>query len=210
MRTLLAVLLACLSAPALAAQDAPLRPGGALSGTRVAAGTQAYDVYVDGSADSAPDAEYVLETRLAEVDGRPAVVRIETMRFMGRVVDADSFALDRATLAPLPSADGAFLAAGMDLLLGALPLADGYAARLAVRDADGTLATARVQVAGPEDVRTDRGTVRAWRVQVRGSGSKGTYWLSDDTRTLVQFVAADRSMRITLRQGAAGERDATR
>jgi hypothetical protein len=211
MRTLItAALLACLAAPALGAQGSPLRPGDTLSGARVAAGTLEFDMYLDGRTEGFPDAEYVLETRLAEVAGRPAVVRRETIRIGGEVMQVDSFALDRATLAPIARSDGAFLANSMDLLLGALPLADGYEAALAVREDGKGVVTARVRVTGREDVRTDRGPVRAWRVSVRGASTEGTYWLRQDTRTLVQFVAADRSMRIVLLQGAAGERDATR
>lgn len=211
MRTLIAaVLLACLAAPALGAQRSPIRPGGVLTGARVAAGTQAFDLYLEGRTAGDPDGEYVLETRLAEVAGRPAVVRRETIRIGGAVMQVDSFALHRATLAPLARSNGAFLANSMDLLLGALPLADGYQAALAVREDDGSVVTARVRVTGREAMRTDRGAVRAWRVSVRGASSEGTYWVGEDTRTLVRFVAADRSMRIVLRQGAAGERDATR
>jgi hypothetical protein len=209
-RTLIvAVLLACLAAPAVAAQAAPIRPGG-LAGARVAAGTHRFDVYLDDRAGGDPDAEYVLETRLPETDGRPMILRRESLRVDRRVVQADSFALDRATLAPLAEPGGEFLASSMDLVLGALPLADGYAATLAVWDEDEGAATARVRVIAREEVRTDRGPLRAWRVSVRRTGSAGTYWMREDTRALAQFVAADRSMRMTLRQGAAGERDAER
>ncbi|HEX6041962.1 hypothetical protein [Longimicrobium sp.] len=210
MRTLIAAaLLVCLAAPALPAQDAPIRPGGIVSGARVADRTDHYDVYESSRTDGAPDAKYVMETRLAEADGRPVVIRRERMRIDGTEVEVSAFTLDHRTLAPLGGKDGAFLAGSMDLLLGALPLADGYTAALAVRDEeDGAPLVADVRVAGREEVRTDRGPVRAWRISVAGSGSEGTYWLREDTRTLVQFVAADRGMRMVLHQRAADERDA--
>lgn len=211
MRTLIVLFLACLGAAPLAAQAVPLRPDGTLSGARVAAGTDRFDVYADDRGGGAPDAEYVLDTRLAEVDGRPAVLRRESLRVGGREVQADSFVLDRATLAPLSEPGGPFLPRSMDLLLGALPLADGYAVALAMwGEEDEGAVTAHVRVTGREEVRTDRGPVHAWRVSVRETSSAGTYWMREDTRTLVQFVAADRSMRMTLRQGAAEERDAER
>jgi hypothetical protein len=234
----IAAFLACLAAPALQAQEAPLRPGSVTS-TAFVARTARFDVFMDGAAE--PEGEYVLETRLAEVDGRPALVRRETMRFGEHAMYADSFALDRATLAPIllrseavadldfspgrirgwvTENDGrvkvdvrleapVFLAASMDLVLGALPLADGYQARLAMYDPGEGLVTVRVSVAPPEAVRTDAGALRAWRVQVRGSASAGTYWLREGSHALVQFVAADRSMRM-VRRGAPGERGDTR
>ena len=238
-----AALLACLAAPALHGQVPLLRPGSGLS-PAPAARENRLDVFLDGRTRGEPDGEYVMETRLADVGGRPAVVRRERMSFLGRVVQADSFALDRATLAPLllraegmgggsaidfsagratgwrEGEDGrkkvdvrlagpVFLAGSMDLVLGALPLAPGYTADLALFEPGAGPVTARVEVAGVEEVATGGGTLRAWRVDVRGSGSAGTYWLREETRTLVQFVAADRSMRM-VRRGAPGERSDAR
>lgn len=236
-----AILLACLAAPALHAQGTPLGPG-SVSPAAVVARTDRFDLFWEGAAQ--PEGEYVLETRLAEVGGRPAVVRRETMSMLGEVVYADSFALDRATLAPLllrsegmnggtdlcfsarrvrgwveeeggrrkvdvRLAAPAFLAGSMDLVLGALPLAAGYQAELALYEPGEGRQTGRVSVAGPEEVRTDGGPLRAWRVEVRGSASSGTYWLREGSHVLVQFVAADRSMRM-VRRGAATERSDTR
>lgn len=234
-------LLACLAAPALRAQAAPLAPG-SVSPAAVVARTDRFDLFWEGGAE--PEGEYVLETRLAEVGGRPAVVRRETMSMMGEVMYADSFALDRATLAPLlvrtegmhggteldffgqrvrgwVQEEGgrrkvdvrlegpAFLAGSMDLVLRALPLAAGYEAELTLYEPGEDLQTGRVSVAGPEEVRTDGGPLRAWRVEVRGSASSGTYWLREGSHVLVQFVAADRSMRM-VRRGASTERSDTR
>lgn len=236
-------LLAGLAAPALQAQVPHVRPGSGIS-PAPAARENRLDVWLDGRTRGEPDGEFVMETRLADVDGRPAIVRRETLSFGGRVVQADSFALDRATLAPLllryegmgggsaidfadrrasgwvEAEDGrekvdvrlegpVFLAGSMDLVLGALPLAAGYTADLALFEPGEGPVTARVEVAGEEEVAAGGRTMRAWRVDVRGSGAAGTYWMREDTRTLVQFVAADRSMRM-VRRGAPGERSAAR
>ncbi|HYW12191.1 MAG TPA: hypothetical protein VE871_09540 [Longimicrobium sp.] len=105
--------------------------------------------------------------------------------------------------------DPVFLSSSMDLVLGALPLRAGYTAKLALYvDGEG-VTTARVQVAEPEEVTVPGGQVRAWPVTVRGSGADGTYWMEDGARTLVQFVTADRGMRIVRNRGA-GERMAAR
>jgi hypothetical protein len=236
-----AALLACLAAPALHAQASPLGPG-SVSPAAVVARTDRFDLFWDEEAE--PGGEYVLETRLAEVDGRPAVVRRETMSMEGEVMYADSFALDRATLAPLLLRSGgldggvqldfaagrvrgwidfedgrqkvdvrlaepAFLAGSMDLVLGALPLEAGYEAELALYEPGVGRQTGRVSVTGPEEVRTAGGPLRAWRVEVRGAGSAGTYWLREGSHVLVQFVAADRSMRM-VRRGASTQRSDTR
>jgi hypothetical protein len=102
-----------------------------------------------------------------------------------------------------------FLSSSMDLVLGALPLRAGYTATLALYvDGEG-VTTARVQVAEPEEVTVPGGHVRAWPVTVCESGADGTYWMEDGARTLVQFVTADRGMRIVRNRGA-GERMAAR
>lgn len=106
-------------------------------------------------------------------------------------------------------AEPVFLSSSMDLVLGALPLRAGYTARLALFDEGEGAATARVEVAEAEEVQVPGGRVRAWPVAVRGSGADGTYWMEDGARTLVQFVTADRGMRIVRNRGA-GERMAAR
>lgn len=105
--------------------------------------------------------------------------------------------------------EAVFLSSSMDLVLAALPLRTGYTAKLAIYvDGEG-VTTARVRVAAPEEVAVPGGRVRAWPVTVRGSGADGTYWMEDGARTLVQFVTADRGMRIVRNRGA-GERMAAR
>ncbi|HEX8392297.1 MAG TPA: hypothetical protein VF665_08090 [Longimicrobium sp.] len=97
-----------------------------------------------------------------------------------------------------------FLGSAFDLLLGALPLAAGYEAVLPVwdsRDQVATAATARV--AGTEEVAFAAGTRSAWRVEVRGSGYAGTYWLDRESRTLLRYESQDGRMRIVRRAAAS-------
>jgi hypothetical protein len=238
LRPLAALLLACSSAPALAAQGAVLRPGNAvLDPSRIAAGVDTLDMYVGDAGE--PDGSMIVETALARVGGRDAVVRRETLRVGSRVLNVDSMVLARESLHPvavrshgmfgrtsldfaagrvtgrLDGDDGdapvdrvlaepLFLAGSMDLVLAALPLAEGYAARLAVYDAEDGVTTARVTVQALEEVALAGGMVRAWRVKVAGGGAEGTYWMEEGAQSLVQFVAADRSMRIVRRGGATG------
>lgn len=233
----LVFLLACAAAPALGAQV--LRPGsGVLAPERIRAGADTFDMYFEDSEPGRPEAVLVIETLLADQGGTPVIVRRETLSYEDLPLQADSFVVERGTLAPIAarfqgigtsgSADFApgrvqgwtwadrrdtvdtalsgpvFLRAAMDLVLGALPLAEGWAAELAFFDAEEGESTVRVEVRALETVELPAGPVRAWRVRVRGSGSEGTYWMQEGTQTLVRFVAADRSMQLIRACGAAG------
>lgn len=103
---------------------------------------------------------------------------------------------------PLPGQ--AFAAPLMDLLLGSLPLREGYAARFPVYDPDRGMASTTVHVAELETVRTaDGGSCRAWRVSVAGGGAPGTYWIEEHARTLVRFERTGSPLRVLRRQGCA-------
>jgi hypothetical protein len=92
-----ALLLAC--APAAAAQTV-LRPGSAEVSTQaIAARTDDFELYTSDVA--VPIGRMTLRTRLATVEGTPAIVRTETMWMDDEVVQVDSFTLNAGTLAPL-------------------------------------------------------------------------------------------------------------
>lgn len=98
----------------------------------------------------------------------------------------------------------AFAEGTTDLLLGALPLADGYTARANVfvwhQDDDDTL---RIQVEGEERLALPGGgRVRTWRVAVRGGATAGTYWMDRESHTLVQFQSADGELRVVRSRGS--------
>lgn len=97
----------------------------------------------------------------------------------------------------------AFVAGTTDLLLGALPLAEGYTAQASVFSWQVESAvTLAITVEGDEMLRLpDGGRVRTWRVAVNGDGSAGTYWMDRESHTLVQYQTADGEMRIVRSRG---------
>jgi hypothetical protein len=238
-----AVLLAC-AAPA-AAQNAVLRPGsGQVTGSSLRERVDPFDLYEAG--DEQPVGTMTLRTRFATVGGVEAVTRKETTLVDGELVQSDSFALDRRTLAPLHArmenevqtelldfrpdevrrvvdadwgADTShiavyapvFYAGAMDLLLGALPLAEGFAAELAVFDAEAGSAIVRVAVEAAEELRVpgDR-PARTWRVAVHPGTSAGTYWMDRESHALVQFESADGGVRIVRSRGVRSRARPTR
>jgi hypothetical protein len=106
-------------------------------------------------------------------------------------------------------AEPVFLSAAMDLVLGALPLAEGYSTRVAVYDSEEGLTTAVVEVRGAEEVRVSRGVrVPAWRVRVSRGGATGTYWIDRESHALVQYVAPGGGVRLVRSaQSAPGRHD---
>lgn len=110
-----------------------------------------------------------------------------------------------------PLRERAFLLTGMDMVLTSLYLRTGLTARIPAYDpSQGEVAVASAEVLGLEGVQVPgEGNVLAWRVEVRGSSVDGTYWMAREGQALVQFVSADRGMRLvrttgrTLRPGPA-------
>ncbi|HEX6369131.1 MAG TPA: hypothetical protein VF006_09365 [Longimicrobium sp.] len=241
-----ALLLACACAPAAAAQNAVLRPGSdQVSGDVIPDRVQEFDLYA-GDEDGRRVGSMTLRTRLATVNGTRAVVRTETTWMDDELVQVDSFALHRRTLAPLamrssfteagvslefspgavrqvddgdwgtdtveiPLPEPVFLSGTTDLLLGALPLAAGYSAQLAVYDADDGIGTLGVRVEAAEDVALpDGGHVPAWRVRVRDGGVPATYWMDRESHTLVQFESAGGALRIVRSRGSRSRARPTR
>jgi hypothetical protein len=125
-----------------------------------------------------------------------------------RQVDDGDWGTD-TTDVPLP--EPVFAAGVTDLLLGTLPLAPGYAARLAVYDADDGIDTVGIEVQGMEDVAVPGGArVPAWRVAVTEGWRVSTYWMDRESRTLVQFESADGSLRVVRSPGSRSRARPTR
>jgi hypothetical protein len=121
-----------------------------------------------------------------------------TLRFEGGRVrgSGDGAPADTVLAAP------AFYGNSMDLVLAALPLRAGYETGVRFFDygKEGA-ATARVRVAGTEDVATrDGGRCTAWRVEVEGGSHTGTYWIGAGSRSLVRYDGGS-GLRILRRSG---------
>lgn len=233
---LFALLLAAAPAVAQTPSDT-LRPGSpSLRTAHFADREDAMEFIVDGQPGPVI---LLLTTRLGERDGVPVITRTERMMEGRTVFSTDSFVVVRATLAPVllarygsgrsatefrdgevrtgdghrpvvthPLAAPVFLGAAMDLLLGALPLEAGYAAALPVWE-ESEAAVARVHVAGLEPLEMPAGTRSAWRIEVRETGSAGTYWLDQESRTLLRYDPENGEYRLTRRRGGAVSAPAT-
>ncbi|HEX2205851.1 MAG TPA: hypothetical protein VHG91_21230 [Longimicrobium sp.] len=127
-------------------------------------------------------------------------IRFEGVRVRGEEVTRG---VRKAVDVALPSL--LFDGGTMDILLGALPLREGYAARLPVYHVDrAAAASASVQVLGAERVRTmDGGSCLAWRIAVAGGPSPGTYWIEERTRALVRHEGTGSPVRLVRRHGCA-------
>jgi len=97
----------------------------------------------------------------------------------------------------------AFYGNSLDLVLGALPLREGFRARLALYEPeDAGRAWTTIRVAGSESVRTDDGgSCRAWRVEVEGGDHEGTYWIEQASRTLAAYQPEEEGFVIRRRDG---------
>jgi hypothetical protein len=121
------------------------------------------------------------------------VTRGHTLRFHpGRVTGAaDGTPVDVRLEAP------AFYANSTDLLLAALPLAEGRRFTLSLwnpfRGAHGM----EVRVGRAEPVTTaEGGTCEAWRVETEGPGGAAVYWVERRTRSLVAYAMGEFQIRI--------------
>lgn len=240
-----ALLAACACAPAAAAQpDTLVRPGsGEVATAAIPERVDALHLYL-GPGMRELAGRMRLRTTFATVQGVDAIIRTEATWVGDVMVLADSFAVDRRTLAPLyyhSSGSGetsvllfspgqvrsvfddgpdtavvevpepVFLSAAMDLVLAALPLAEGYTTRLAVFDPEEGVQTALVEVRGAEEVSLARGRrVPAWRVRVSRGGASGTYWMDRESHTLVQYVNPGRDVRLVRTGDSAPGRHDTR
>jgi hypothetical protein len=128
-----------------------------------------------------------------------------SLRFEGGRARGESVArgVRSAVDAAVPA--DAFPGGSLDLVLGALPLREGFSARVAVFDAArSSMAASTVQVVDYETTRVgDGSTCRAWRVLVSGGPDAGSYWIEDRSRVLVRFEGAGSPLRMVRRSGCA-------
>lgn len=111
-----------------------------------------------------------------------------------RTIDDGDWGADTAD-ADLP--EPVFAAGLTDLMLAALPLAEGYAARLAVYDPDSGEGVVWATVEGAEELALPGGSRAAvWRVRVADDATGGTYWLDRESRTLVRYENGGGTLRI--------------
>jgi hypothetical protein len=216
---LFALAAALLAGPALA-QDAPaLRPGDpALDTARLATSTDSMAVYVVEGGQAFPIGRILLTT---EISGDRLSRTEVFYGAEGEEVWTDTFTLDRGTLRPIrqrslgPIAqeldfEGSavrqgrggevaeaslpapvFYANALDLILRALPLGEGYRARLAVLDEDALgERVLEVEVAGLSDAREVTGVVRGtWEVRVREGDAESVYHVDRGTGALIRHEA---------------------
>lgn len=241
MRTpsLLAALLLA-SAPAAAQQV--LRPGSAeIAADSLRERTETFDILAREAGGWMAVGEMTLRTVRAAVDGRDAVVRMEKTWIDDELVQADSFVLDRRTLAPIAArqegvevtrwlhfgrggclrtihdsgwggdtadvelAESIFLSGTTDLMLGALPLAEGYTVDFAVYDPVIGIDTVRVAGVEREELRLESDArVPVWRVRVLHDATGGTYWMDRESHALVQYENGARTLRIVRAAPGAG------
>lgn len=110
---------------------------------------------------------------------------------------------------PLP--DPVFLGGMTDLLLGALPLAEGYTASLAVYDRVDGIGALEVEVEAAEEVEIDAGRRgAAWRVRVLHDGAPATYWMDRESHALVRFESEETGIRIVRARGSRSRARPTR
>ena len=134
----------------------------------------------------------------------------------GAEVNVDSFALDARTLAPTyrvvdgqerTTTGGAFHPNSVDIVLAALPLADGYSAELALETGGADLApTGTVRVRGVEQGALPSGEVcPTWEVEVVTGGRRGLYLIDQESRKLVRYFSPSEGLLINRVRGCGGE-----
>lgn len=124
-----------------------------------------------------------------------------------RVVEDGDGGADMSEELPGP----VFYVGATDLLLAALPLADGYAATLAVYDPEVGMDTIGVRVEAEERLPLSGGaSVPVWRVRVSGDASGGWYWMDRESRTLVQYETGSGTVRLVRAAAGRGRARPTR
>lgn len=105
-----------------------------------------------------------------------------------------------------------FLGNSMDMILSALPLAEGRAFRWErLREDDARVDSVEVRVAGRETVRTTSGgSCSAWRVETRSGGHAGVYWVEKETGELLQYADEDQRFVILRHRTCPAGDDAVR
>lgn len=176
----------------------PVTPGDpALDPSLISAGTDSLVVLVKQGDQLGYGGLMILHTWTDE-----AVAISRTERIVGpdgADVSTDSFALDPHTLAPTYRVvDGTertdrgegFHPNSVDVVLAALPLADGYSAELALEsDSTGAASVASVRVLGVEDVPLiSEVRCPSWKVEVVIDRRLGLYFIDQGSRRLMRYL----------------------
>jgi hypothetical protein len=126
---------------------------------------------------------------LAPVSQRTHEDRVVALDFSGRAVRGTITEGERTGAVDLTLPAAVFYDNSMDLVLGALPLADGYAADLPVYDDEtGTVAWRHVQVAGSERLPGSGEMADAWRVETTRGALRSTYWIDKRTHLMLRWA----------------------
>jgi len=157
-------------------------PGGAPAVQRVETTTSrvipsTVDTFVVQLASLAPVSQRTHEDRVVALDYAGAAVR-------GTITEGGATGRVEVTLPTTVFYDNA-----MDLVLGALPLAEGYAASLPVYDDEaGRVAWRQVRVTGSDSVPGEGGMADAWRVETTRGTTRSTYWMDKRTRRMLRWA----------------------
>ncbi|HET6764606.1 MAG TPA: hypothetical protein VFH27_13070 [Longimicrobiaceae bacterium] len=138
---------------------------------------------------STVDTFVVQMATLAAVSNRTHEDRVAALDYAGGMVRgtiAEGGAVGRVEV-PLPAP--VFYDGAMDIVLGALPLADGYEAHLPVYDDEaGAVAWRLVRVAGSDSLPGEGGMADAWRVETSRGTTRSTYWMDKRTRRMLRWA----------------------
>lgn len=219
------LLAAALLAPCPGAAQAHVEPGSPLlDASRIQAGIETLVHVRPGNGGDSLTYMLLLDTRHAGAAGRETIIRAERVPVQTGSFVLDSFAVVRRTLAPVftkgaqfaftfnRTTGGKFYINSIDLVLRALPLADGFSAMLPTYDpVESRTFDRRVIVEGVEDVPTvDGGVCRAWRVHITGRDDDAQrFWISAASHALVRHQRDGASDYLVRMQGCAAP-DASR
>jgi hypothetical protein len=134
------------------------------------------DTFAVAAATLAPVSQRTHEDRVVALDFQGAAIR-------GTIAEGGMTGPVEITL-PMP----VWYDNAMDLLLGALPLAEGYTASLPTYDDVAAAVVWRdIRVVGTEKVPGDGEMVDAWRVETTRKGGVSTYWMEKASGRMMRW-----------------------
>jgi hypothetical protein len=126
---------------------------------------------------------------LAAVSQRTHEERVVALDYAGRTVRGTITEGGAAGRVDVTLPTPVFYDNAMDLILGALPLAEGYTASLPVYDDEsGGVAWRQVRVAGSDELPGESGMADAWRVETVRGTTRSTYWMDKRTRRMLRWA----------------------
>jgi|GEM_PF-1869980 len=135
-----------------------------------------------------------------------------SLTFEGLAVRGERTAEGKTTPIAARLASPVFLGNAMDVVLSALPLAEGRVFRWqSLREQDAGVEPVEVRVDGSERVRTvTGGTCQAWRVEARSGDETSVYWVEKGTGELLQYRGGELRFLILRHRACPGGDEATR